>query len=106
MVLHPRLSLRFISLEAGRCARVFHPGHDVKMSCQVSLLSGQQFASAVHKLRHELRSWLLNAVHVLERLGCKSCDYVRTMSVTQPKVSQRQRGKEMRRDRIKVVITV
>ena len=49
---------------------------------------------------------VLDVVRVLERLSCKSCDYVRTTSITQPKVSQRRGGKEARLRRIKVVITV
>ena len=46
---------------------------------------------------------VLDVVRVLERLSCKSCDYVRTTSITQPKVSQRRRGMEMRHKKIKVV---
>ena len=102
-VLHPHLSLWFISLEEGCCTQALRPGHGVEMSCQVSLLSSQWLVLAIHKLRHMWWSWLLNAVHVLERLGCKSCDYVRTMSVTQP---MSHRGEEEWRwnRRIKVVI--
>ena len=40
------------------------------------------------------RAEVLDTIHVLERLSCKSCDYVRTMSTTQPKVSLRQRRRE------------
>ena len=90
VVSHPHLSLWFISLQEGCCARALHPGHNVEMSCQVSLLSSQQFGSAIQRLRHVLQSWLLNAVCVLERLSCQSCDYVRTTSITQPKGSQRR----------------
>ena len=43
-------------------------------------------------------------IRVLERLSCKSCDYVRTMSVTQPKVSQRRERMETKCRRIEVVI--
>ena len=104
VVLHPHLSLQFKSLKEDFCTWAFHPGHNVRMSCQVSLLSGQWFALVIQRLRHVLQSWVLDVVHVLERLSCKSCDYVRTTSVTQPKVSQRWREMEMKRKRIEVVI--
>ena len=57
VVSHPYLSLWFTSFKEDRCTRALHPGHDVGMSCQVSLLSDQQFASAVQRLRHVLWSW-------------------------------------------------
>ena len=103
-VLHPHLSLWFMSLKEDHCARAFHPGHDVEMSSQVSLLSSQRFVSVIQRLRHVSWSWVLNAVHVLKRLSCESRDYVRTTSVTQPKVSQRRRGKETKCNGIEVVI--
>ena len=62
VVLHPYSFLQFKSLQEDCCARVLHPEHDVEVFCQVSSLSGQR--------------WAL----VIQRLGYKSCDYVRTTS--------------------------
>ena len=46
---------------------------------------------------------MLNTVHILERLSCESCDYVRTTSnnTTQGLSEKRESGDETR---IKVVI--
>ena len=102
VVSDPYLSLRFKSFEEDRCAQTLHPEHDVGVFCQVSLLSSQWLVSAIQRLEHMLQSW--DAQSVLERLSCKSCDYVRTTSNTQPKVSleKRRNGDETR---IEVVIT-
>ena len=52
----PTCLFDFKSLEEDRCARALHPEHDVRVFCQVSLLSCQWLVSAVQRLEHVLRS--------------------------------------------------
>ena len=69
----------------GCCARALHPGYGVEIPCQVSLLGGQQLASAIQKSEHMLRSWRAQRGSRSREVSCKSCDYVRTTSQSQPK---------------------
>ena len=85
VVPHPYSFLRFKSFQEDCCARVLHPGYSVGIPCQVSLLSGQQLVSAIQRSEHVLRSWRAQCGSRSREVSCKSCDYVRTTSQSQPK---------------------